>query len=290
MVSSDNYSTEFMNRDKITRKIYYLLSTWLEKDKSLRPSDEPIDVIIPVVEKDLRILPLCLEAMKRFVTNRIQAIYLVAPDSEVIKEFCQKYGLIFVDEHSVLGYGVEDIHYLLSDGRNRSGWLFQQLLKLSNRIGTCSYFLVIDADHILVRPHTFLTVDGKTVFYRSREFHEPYYTAIRKLLGKDEIPSLSYVAHKMLFSRDRVEKLKQAISVFVDRPWDQAIMSILDVDQVSCFSEYEMYGNYFPKNDMVCKLFRNKSLTYQKLASLDELVTIYSTHYRAVTFPDYKNK
>ncbi|MDD3036330.1 DUF6492 family protein [Bacteroides sp.] len=279
-----------MNKYKILRKTSYLLSTWLERDKVLPPSDEPIDVVIPVIEKDLRILPLCLEAMKRFVTNRIQAIYLVSPDNEVVKAFCREHGLVFVDEATVLGYGVRDIHYILSDGSDRSGWIFQQLLKLSGKIGISPYFLVIDADHILLRPHTFLTKEGKTVFYRSREYHAPYYEAIWKLLGWNKYPLLSYVAHKMLFSREMLETMKQEIHIHTGKTWDQAVLSILDVNQLSCFSEYETYGNYYPTSDAVTRLFRNKSLRYRQLSSLDELVKTYSARYRAVTFPDYKNK
>lgn len=279
-----------MNKNKIFRKTGYLISTWFERNKMLPPSNEPIDVVIPVIEKDLRILPLCLEAVKRFVTNRIQAIYLVSPDNEVIKAFCREHGLEFVDEATVLKYGVCDIHYVLTDGNDRSGWIFQQLLKLSANIGNSSYFLVIDADHILLRPHTFLTKKGKTVFYRSREYYTSYYEAIWKLLGWNKSPLLSYVAHKMLFSRETLETMKKEIHIHTGKVWDQAILSILDINEFSCFSEYETYGNYYPKSNATNRLFRNKSLCYEQLSSLDELVKAYSNHYRAVTFPDYKNK
>lgn len=278
-----------MNRYKIIRKVGYLVSTWFEGNKMFPPSNEPIDVVIPVIEKDLRVLPLCLEAVKRFVTNKIQTIYLVSPDNEKIKAFCLEHGLVFVDEATVLKCAGH-VHYILSDGTNRSGWIFQQLLKLSATIGNCSHFLVIDADHILLRPHTFLTEEGKTVFYRSREYHAPYYEAIRKLMGWNKSPFLSYVAHKMLFSRETLEIMKKEIHIHTGKVWDQAILSILDPNELSCFSEYEIYGNYYPQSKAVNRLFRNKSLRYQQLASLDELVKKYSARYRAVTFPDYKNK
>lgn len=270
------------------RKFVYLLSTFLESSKESKPADEPIDVIIPAIEKDITILPLCLEGVKRFVTNKIKTIYLVAPDNEIMRNFSREYNLVFVDENSVLGYGTEAIHYVLMDGRNRSGWIFQQLLKLSGNVGTCSHFLVIDADHILIRPHTFLTVEGKTVFYRSRECHFPYYEAIDKLLGERKRSLLSYVSHKMLFSREVLENLKKAINQYTGKTWTEAIMTILDVRQQSCFSEYEIYGNFFPTRKAENKLFRNKTLTYKEVATLDDLVVRYSRRYRSVTFPDYR--
>lgn len=272
------------------RKFYYMLSVLTESSGEVKPSDKPIDVIIPAVEKDLRILPLCIEAVRRFVTNKIGAIYLVAPNTDKMQKVSSIYNLIFIDETTVLGYNSKKINYVLRDGRDRSGWIFQQLLKLSGNIGTCSHYLVIDADHILIRPHVFLSVDEKTVFYRSREFHFPYYEAIRKLLGKEQISVLSYVAHKMLFSCEILENLKKKIYDNTGRPWDEAILELLDIDQISCFSEYEMYGNYFPAERAKYRIFCNKSFDYREIASLDDLVLKYSRRYRAVTFPDYKNE
>lgn len=278
-----------MDLHKRYRKLYYLFSTWLKTEVEREPSDEKIDVVIPVIEKDLLILPLCLEAIKRFVTNKIQAIYIVAPDNEAIKKFCKEQEIVFINEDLIVGHGPREIHYILNDGRNRSGWIFQQLLKLAGNIGTQPNFLVIDADHILVRPHTFLASNGNTVFYRSREYHAPYYQSIKSLLGKRDLSVLSFVAHKMLFSREKLGELKEEIFEYTGKQWDKAILDILDVNEVSCFSEYEMYGNFFPDAQSEYLLFRNKSLNYQKLASLDELVAKYARRYRAVTFPDYKN-
>lgn len=67
----------------------------------------------------------------------------------------KEHHLIFVDENEVLPITKKDINYICKDGRDRSGWLFQQLLKLAGNIGTCENFITIDSDHILLKPHTF---------------------------------------------------------------------------------------------------------------------------------------
>ena len=160
----------------------------------LVPSQQKIDVVIPIVAKDLHILPLCLEGVRQQVSHHIKDIYIVAPAEQDIVKFCETNNLHFVDETSVLGFSPKELNIVITnpDGttRNRSGWLFQQLIKLSGKVGTCQHYLCIDADHVLIRPHVFLTDDNKTVFYMSYEEHKPYYENIHKLMPGLQLDNL----------------------------------------------------------------------------------------------------
>ena len=151
---------------------------------------------------------LCLEGVYHCVAHPIQQIYIVAPAQDEIVRFCEEHELQFVDEREVLGFGPKDLNLQIrnADGfqSNRSGWLFQQFIKLSGKVGTCQYYLCIDADHVLIRPHVFLTQDNKTVFYMSYEEHQPYYDNIHRLLPDLVLDKLSYVDHKMLFDKQQV--------------------------------------------------------------------------------------
>ena len=112
------------------RKIRYrLFSWWWFPD--LEPSKEPIDVVIPIIAKDLHILPLCLEGVRKCVAHPIQEIYIVAPAQQDILDFCKEHRLQFVDETSIFGFSPKELNlqYISekSEVRDRSGWLFQQL-------------------------------------------------------------------------------------------------------------------------------------------------------------------
>ena len=65
--------------------------------KSVKASDEPIDVVIPIISKDLAILPLCLQGVRKNICHPIKAIYIVAPNDQEIVDFCKKEQLIFVE-------------------------------------------------------------------------------------------------------------------------------------------------------------------------------------------------
>jgi hypothetical protein len=270
------------------RKIRYrLFSWWWFPD--LEPSKEPIDVVIPIIAKDLHILPLCLEGVRKCVAHPIQEIYIVAPAQQEILDFCKEHRLQFVDETTIFGFSPKelDIQYISEKGevRDRSGWLFQQLVKLSGKVGTCQHYLCIDADHVLIHPHVFLTKENKTVFYMSYEEHQPYYDNIHRLIPDLPLDTLSYVDHKMLFDKEQLEVLHQTLG---GEEWVKTILENYDRHSHAGFSEFELYGNFV--KEKVRRPWLQKTLRYKKLADYETLCRQWKGSRWSVTFPDYMNK
>lgn len=270
------------------RKIRYRLFAW-KKFPQIQPSLEPIDVVIPIIAKDLKILPLCLEGIHHQVSHPIKNIYIVAPAMQEIIDFCNLHGLQFVEEGTVLGFTPRDMNLIIHnpDGttRDRSGWIFQQLIKLSGKVGTCRYYLCIDADHVLIRPHVFLTANQKTVFYMSYEEHLPYYENIHKLLPSLTLDTLSYVDHKMLFDKEQIAKLHQALSQQSGRSWIETIIDSYDRSCFSGFSEFELYGNFI--TEKIQRPWLQKRLPYKHMADYTTLQRKWSRSRWSLTFPDY---
>lgn len=253
------------------------------------PSDEMVDIVIPVIPKDLNILPFCLEGIKNNIANRIKDIYIVGPEDERIVEFVKKHKLSFVNENDVLGFGVKDVKYITNDGVNRSGWLFQQFLKLSGNIGTCENFITVDSDHILIRPHVFFTKEGKFVFYRSEEFHLPYILANKKLLGSFKMPLLSNVAHKMIFNKSILRDLKTDIEERSNLSWVESIMRVLDKDDTSAFSEFELYAQYVKRELKINKLWLQEAYVWDGEIDVESYKRQHP-HVLSITYPDYLTK
>lgn len=273
-----------------------LLDLWGTLPQKLYdPSTEEIDVVIPVIEKDLSILPLCLTGIRRCITNNIKSIYLVAPPTAEIEIFAKENDCIFVNEGTVLdGLTPRDLNLIVhSDGKdiNRSGWLFQQLLKMSANIGTCNHYVTIDSDHILIQQHTFLAKDDKPVLYLSEERNPAYRDNIHRLLpnSKINLNPWSFVAHKMLFSKKLLKQLQnQIIAENNGNTWIEAILKKYDHTQISGFSEFELYGNFIKQKHLLP--WKQIELRYEEMDSFDGLVNRYSSKYRSVTFPEWKNK
>lgn len=273
----------------LIRRILYKLFSRLWLPQISASNEIEIDVVIPIIEKDLMILPLCFEGIKACVKNKIKDIYIVAPQNEAIISFCKLNQVKYVDESTVLGITPKDINLIIEspNGKsiNRSGWLFQQLLKLSGAIGTCENFLCIDSDHILVRPHSFIDKKQVPVFYMSAEYHEPYYENIKKISSVKELSYLSYVAHKMIFNKSLLFELHSDIEKNTNKNWIDAIIDSYDCKEGAGFSEFELYGNFV--NHKRFRPWNQKALTYKSLDSYPSLRAKYNDKFNSITFSDY---
>lgn len=277
---------------KYMRRLRYFVRSVKPGPMPKPDNDEIIDVVIPIVAKDLDTLPLCIEGVRRCVANKIGEIYIVAPADESIKTAAKELGLVFVDETQVLGYGAKRLKVTTTNGIDRSGWIYQQLLKLSGNVGSHKNFLVIDADHILLKPHVFIDADRRHIFYMSREYNYPYYENMSRVSGVSREDALSYVAHKMIFNKDLLQQLKAKIehdNQQYGMHWDEIIVNSLDLSTQSAFSEYETYGHFVPVECKHTLPWRQKTLRKNstRLPSYDELSSRYGKKFLSVTFPDY---
>lgn len=250
-----------------------------------------LDVVIPAIPKDLGTLPYVIDSVRKYVEHPLGRIYVVAPDSERIRAVCRRKGCVFVYEGTVLPLRKSDIVYR-SKRWERSGWLYQQLLKLgSSAFVRQRHYLVIDADTVLIRPHRFM-IDGRQVFY-CRSWSQPeYFVAYRKLLGRKPPRPRSFVTHYMLFDRERLQALKSRIETRHGTKWYKAILAVIDRRQQFGFSEYETYGNYVYASDpgrTLLRSARNRSLSASpaslsdaRLGKLAKACRSLSFHKRAV--------
>ena len=101
----------------------------------------------------------------------------------------------------MLGYNKEIIDYKPA-GMNRSGWLFQQLLKLNaDTFTTSKHFLTIDSDTVLINDHVFVSENNKFVLRQSEEWHPPYFETFKKIFSYKASAKSSFVAHMMIFNK-----------------------------------------------------------------------------------------
>ncbi|WCN37922.1 DUF6492 family protein [Aneurinibacillus uraniidurans] len=221
-----------------------------------------IDVLIPVIEKDLGTLPFVIDSVRKHVQHPIGNIFIVAPPSEKIKNVCKQKHCKFINENKVLPITKKNINYRTNKW-DRSGWLFQQLLKLSGD-SLCSqkFYLVIDADTVLIRPHRFRQ-NQKTIFYCRSWSRAEYFRTYKKLMGRRATAPTYFVAHYMLFEKAKVRKLKRAIAAKHNTSWYKAIIRSINKSKKITFSEFETYGNFIYSNypgQFVIKRTLNRSL------------------------------
>ncbi|WP_373230306.1 DUF6492 family protein [Cohnella sp.] len=249
-------------------------------------SSTKIDILIPAIEKDLVTLPYVIDAVKKQVKHPIGQILIVAPKRRRIMELCRRKGCKFVDENKVLPISKKNIHYR-SKKWERSGWLFQQLLKMSgDTLCSSEYFLAIDADTLLIRPHLFRT-GKKTVFYCRKWSQPEYFKTYRRLLGKKPSSTSSFVTHYMLFNKSKLAQLKRTLKSKHQTSWYKAILSKMDKSKQFAFSEFETYGNFLYSinpGGVILKRALNKSLNMNIGEITRKRVNALSKRYRSISF------
>lgn len=250
--------------------------------------DISIDVVIPTTTKDFKILKLAIESIKKNVLHTVKDIYVVSHKGK-LEDFCKKEGYKFVDENTVLPITIKDINYC-PNGLHREGWIFQQLLKLnSDKITDSKYILISDSDTVYTKPQSFFNGD-KILFDCSDEYSQAYFEAYKKLIKLDKRFYASFVAHHMMFEREMLKELKKYIEKQNGKKWYEAILDSLDYNEISSFSEYEMYANYmyFKHPEKVfLRYWFNKRIRYRYLKKILKNPKLI-THYKAISIHTYK--
>lgn len=276
-----------------------LLYTWqvlrikkllqIDFDLPFQTDYKKIDLVIPTISKDFEILKTVIEAAKKHVRNEIENIYIVSKKDGALEKFCNESGFVFINEDSVLGYGKNTIDYTVH-GVDRSGWMFQQLLKLSGELFVKNDdYLVIDSDTILINPHSFIEND-KFVFLQSEEWHEPYFESFQMLFGYPAKTALSYISHMMIFNCNLLKQMKIELEEKQQMNWDKAYSSTANNREASCVSDYDTYANWVRHNHpqkFINRIFYNRGLPRTDFGSLIELEEKFSDKYNSVSFHSY---
>ena len=211
----------------------------------------PIDVVIPMVEKDLTCLPLVLSGVDQFCTNPITRIRIVTPRGKGgngpiltsparkkqwsrLREEWPKLTVEFDDE--VLG---KELWSAIRE-RKTHGWNIQQLIKFSAvltspELGT----LVLDADTVLTQPKSWLDSRGRQLL-QVGQVVRPFYTQhFTEFFGFSKSVSAGFITHHQLMQREILEEMFPQ--------GERDLIRWLDLAESSPrmkLSEYDTYGTY----------------------------------------------
>jgi glycosyltransferase involved in cell wall biosynthesis len=269
-------------------KIQKVLHSKFPRDCS-GSTKETVDVVILTLPKDRELLEVYVQHLRENICEAIGTIFMIAPKDESLEAYCSSEGIIFKDERTILGYGKDHIEYSVN-GQNRSGWLFQQLLKLSgDTFVTSERYIIVDADTLLVRPHAFRR-NGKSVFVESSEWQEPYFRSFEKLFGYEAPARCSLTAHMMVFTVARLKEMKAEIEKKHGVRWDEAYVKAGDRTVSSGISDYDTYGNWLLYNypsEVERVPFYNKSFSRKLLPNLEVLKKDYASSNASFSFHSY---
>ncbi|MBO4439333.1 MAG: hypothetical protein J5798_08285 [Spirochaetaceae bacterium] len=208
-------------------------------------------IVIPVAKKNIEILKKNIIYIRKFLNP--SNVYILTAKENFSDFEDLKNQLTVLDENEI----IKDVTFNTIDGiiektsipAKRTGWYFQQLLKMF----WCYYplcadfYTVWDADTFPLKPIELFSKDGKPYMHTKTENHTAYFETIEKLLNMKKEVDYSFISEKMTFSKKIMQELLNEISnANVDG--DSAIEKIIFTADKSSnefgFSEFETYGTY----------------------------------------------
>jgi hypothetical protein len=209
---------------------------------------EKIDFVIPCHPKDFPSLKMSVNGIKENITC-CNDIFVISSDNPNID------GVIHIPESRYFPYVDKEKISKKFELNNpsllyRTKWIYQQFLKLySSRVipELTNSYVIVDSDTIFLRDVPF---DPEKFYYcKAEEYHKPYIQPIKKLFGIEETIGFSAISHHMIFNK---EKLNEMIST-VEKRFDSesffdCVLRVLDYNEASCMSEWDLYANYMLLN------------------------------------------
>lgn len=231
-------------------------SLWAEH-KKFQFDHEPIDVVIPSIEKDLDTLNLCIAGIKANCVQIRRVIVVSARPLTDQAEWFDEALYPFSKMDCALDLMKGDkkaARDLVKKPSSRLGWYYQQLLKLYAPFvipGISSNVLILDSDTIFLNPVEFVNSECEGLYNPGTEYHLPYFTHAERLLpGFSRVFDYSGISNHMLFQRPVLEKLFATVETQHKIPFWQAFCRCVALKDFpkSGASEYEIYFNFLFKD------------------------------------------
>ncbi len=172
--------------------------------------------------------------------NDCRSYFKDNPFIEFIDEDTLLFGLTYEEVRQYIG--AKDINAI-----SRTGWYFQQFLKLAySYICQEDYYLVWDSDTLPLHLID-MFYEGKPTFDVKNEYNKAYFVTINNLfkgMGKED--NYSFISEHMLFKKSIVKNMLNDIEQVFDKDFWKAIIDCIPTEYIrySGFSEFETYGTY----------------------------------------------
>jgi len=185
--------------------------------------------------------------------------------------------------------------------QHRSGWYFQQFLKLEliRRYSAHPNILIWDSDTMPLKRLQFFGSNSRAKIYSSSENHQAYFGQVYRLTGLNKQVNFSFIAQHLVLKGRWIQEFFQFISKELNNPsqWFEPVLDSVDFAEKSGLSEYELLGTWisahYPDEYFVSKIkwSRRGSTTIgsARLASNPIVKFFLSQKYDFIAFENWGN-
>jgi hypothetical protein len=246
-----------------------------------------IDFVIPCHPKDFPSLKLSVMGILKNISS-CNRLFVVSKENPNLDN------VIHIPEDNYFSYitigRIEQIWKTKNPSLTyRSKWIYQQLLKLLTvKVieNLTESFVLVDADTIFLRDVLF--DNNKFNYSKVEDYHKPYHNPTCNLLNIKNTIGFSTIAHHCIFHKEKITKMIDEIENRFNKTFVDIILDIIDYDEASCLSEWDLYANYmilnFPEMCQQRQLFWEDISFIPVKSHLDE----FKEHYDFVSCHAYR--
>lgn len=202
------------------------------------------DVVIPVANKDAHRVHSCVESLK-FLKPKPDNVYVIIQDISMVSDLSAK----------IIS---EDDCFKFNRRGSVHGWVFQQFLKLFQKVTENDTYLCVDSDTIFLKRMDVFGLFGELLFWKTHfdnRGDELYFEFMKRAIGQKRIVSHSAMCHFMMMNREVTGKILDKFDSLhpgtegskESRFYDWALDNT-DVNGNCAMSEWEMYCNFVLEN------------------------------------------
>jgi hypothetical protein len=192
------------------------------------------DVVICCAQKDYHKLPLVVGAAMENIIG-FDTLYLITPTPVARLPYDR---IRYCSDREALDIDA-------TRWRFRPTWIYQQFLKLFQRVSANDYYATLDADVVIARPLPFFSGTGRPIWYFGRDqMHKPYFTFQKKMFGFGKTYEKSFINDMNFLSRSMMSEML----VRHGMTFEQFLEKSYKIITKTCFvAEPELYGSYIVK-------------------------------------------
>lgn len=204
------------------------------------------ELVCVCCKRDAQTWSVASQYIVRFISAKRYKVYV--PDAEVVFFKSITPGIFEVVGEFIFTrhFSAELKRRLPARIADQFGWYLQQLIKLY-AVSVCKsneLFLIWDADTVPIRPLNFINAQGKLVYYKSDEYHPPYFETIARLLGLEKKVDFSFIAQCFVLRTSWFAAFCHSIEEKHQTSWPNALLDSIDFEEGNGFSEYETLGAF----------------------------------------------
>jgi Family of unknown function (DUF6492) len=208
-----------------------------------------MQIVSACLARDLPIYRLTFMSLQEHLPGSEIHVITRKQDFDLFRNACGESLHLWDEAEMIPGMTLADLRQMpFSFFPKGAGWYFQQFLKYAfvDVSNDDDYFLIWDADTILLRPIEFFTPEGSPIYTEADENHRPYFETFHALFDVEAKRDFSFISQHQIIHKSTLRTMLSEIDKIKSTKdgWAWTIMENLRGNGCNLFSEYETYGHY----------------------------------------------